>query len=266
MEFLAVIVAFLISQSLTGDGEPVTGWAGRWLQLIQKRSENTKLVILVYALLPTLVLAGLITLIGNSFLSFVISVPVLLLAFRSGDQPERLAEYHMKKESGDDKGAWNLAVSELGLEPQLYEPDDDNLDEGVQAGLIYQYLERFFATVFWFMAFGAPGVVLVWLISTAIHSEMADAFWYRVKHALYWIPVRLMAFTLALMGSFSHCFPAWLEQAKEFEQDDRVLLVNCLNTAVGQVEQENMLEETLALIKRSQWAWMVGLALMLIFG
>ncbi|MEJ2042384.1 MAG: regulatory signaling modulator protein AmpE [Reinekea sp.] len=266
MKFLAVVMSYIISQSLSGHGEPVTGWANRWFQFLQQCGLGIKLVVLVYALLPVLLFSALLYWVDSVILSFVISIPVLLLAFKSGDQPERLAEYKAKRESGEDEAAWHIAVSELGLERQLYEPNDELLDDGVQAGLAYLYLERFFVSIFWFIAFGAPGVLLVWLIATLIRAEQVDAFLYRVKHALFWMPVRLMAFTLALMGNFTHCFPVWLEQAKQFEKDDRVLLINCLNTAVGRVNEDTMLEESLALIKRCEWAWLVGLALMLIFG
>ena len=86
------------------------------------------------------------------------------------------------------------------LEGQIYEPGDESIDQGVQAGLAYQFLERFFVTVFWFMAFGAPGVLLAWLMSTAVQGENVDAFCHRVKQALYWIPVRLMAFYPCING------------------------------------------------------------------
>ena len=68
------------------------------------------------------------------------------------------------------------------------------------------------------------------------------------------------------MGNFSRCFQVWLEQAKEFDRDDRVLLVTCLKSAMDEVSEDALLDETLSLIKRAQLAWLVGLALLLIFG
>lgn len=266
MSFLAVIIAYIVSISLSGHGEPATRWATRWHGLIAERKWGTKVQLALYALLPTLLLAALLLWVDNGLLNFVVSLGLLLLAFKSGDQPENLAEYRRKLEADDEQGAWQLAVDELGLEGQMYEPGDEEIDQGVQAGLAYLYLERFFVSVFWFMAFGAPGVLLVWLVSTAMHSEQVDAFCHRVQQALYWIPVRLMAFTLGLMGNFAHCFQVWLEQAKDFDRNDRVLLVTCLKSALGEVNDEHMLEDTLALIKRSQLAWLVGMALLLIFG
>jgi membrane protein required for beta-lactamase induction len=266
MSFLAVIIAYVISISLSGHGEPVTKWALHWHQALSDRKWNTKLCLALYALLPALVIGLILFWVGSGVLNFVVSIAVLLLAFKSGDQPESLADYQRKTEAGDDQAAWQLAVNELGLEGQMYEPGDESMDEGVQAGLAYLYLERFFVTVFWFMAFGAPGVVLVWLVSTAMHGEHIDAFCHRVKQALYWIPVRLMAFTLGLMGNFSHCFQIWLDQAKDFDRNDRVLLVTCLKSALGDVSSDEMLEHTLQLIKRSELAWLVAIALSLILG
>lgn len=266
MTFLAVIIAYIISISLSGHGEPVTQWAHRWQAFLAKQKFGVKVSVALYALLPTLVLALLLAWVDNGILTFVVSVAVLLLAFKSGDQPENLAEYQRKTEAGEDQAAWQVAVDELGLEGQIYEPGDESIDQGVQAGLAYQFLERFFVSVFWFTAFGAPGVLLAWLMSTAVHGEQVDAFCHRVKQALYWIPVRLMAFTLGLMGNFSRCFQVWIEQAKDFDRDDRVLLVTCLKSAMDDVNEDTMLDETLKLIKRSQLAWLVGLALLLIVG
>lgn len=266
MSFLAVIIAYIISISLSGHGEPVTRWVSQWQTLIAKQKWGSKLQLVVFALLPTVVLAGILLWIDSGILNFVVSIGILLLAFKSGDQPESLDEYRRKQEANEPQAAWQIAVDELGLEGQMYEPGDEGIDEGVQAGLGYLYLERFFVSVFWFMAFGAPGVLLVWLVTTAMKGEQIDAFLNRVKQALYWIPVRLMAFTLGLMGDFAHGFQVWLEQAKDFDRNDRVLLVTCLKSAMGDTNPDTMLEETLALIKRSQLAWLVGLALLLIFG
>lgn len=266
MGFLAVIIAYLTSISLSGHGEPVSRWAQQWFTVLQKRQWNVKLTIALYALFPALLLAFALILVDSGLLTFVVSLALLLLAFKSGDQPESLAEYQRKTEAGDDQGAWQLAVEELGLERQMYEPGEEGVDNGVQAGMAYLYLERFFVPVFWFMAFGAPGVLLVWLVTTAGHGECTDAFCQRVKQALFWIPVRLMTFTLALMGNFSQCFQVWLEQARDFERDDRALLVTCLKSALGPSNDDNFLKDTLALVKRTQLTWLVGLALLLIFG
>lgn len=266
MGFPAIIVAYIVSISLSGHGEPATRWAQRWLAVLSARQWDSRLVIVLYALLPAVLLGVLLAVVGSGVLSFVVSVALLLLAFKSGDQPESLAEYRRKTEAGSDHEAWQLAVDELGLERQMYEPGEEGIDEGVQSGLAYLYLERFFVHVFWFVAFGAPGVLLVWLVTAGGQGSDVDAFSQRVKQALYWIPVRLMTFTLALMGDFNHGFHVWLEQVRDFERDDRVLLVSCLKSSLGRSSEDQLLEDTLSLLKRTQLAWLVGIALMFIFG
>lgn len=267
MDFIAIIVAYLVSISLSGHGEPLTGLALDWRNMLQKRGWSAKITVVLFALVPAVVLAILLWWVSSGIITFVVSVGVLLLAFKSGDQPEVLEEFTRKQEAEDDQGAWQLAVEELGLAAQMYEPGDDAIEEGVQAGLAYLFLERFFVAIFWFIAFGAPGVVLVWLVSTALNDDQqSDAFFHRVKHALYWIPVRLMTFTLALVGDFNRCFPIWLKEVRDFERDDRVLLVTCLKAAVGERSVENLLPESMTLLRRSQYAWLVGLAIILILG
>lgn len=266
MDFLAILIAFIVSISLSGHGEPLTRWALRFHTWLSARGLGDRLCLALYALLPAVIVGLLLFWVSSGLLDFVVAVAVLLLAFKSGDQPENLDEYQRLTEAEDESAAWQLAVNELGLEGQMYEPGDANIDEGVQAGLAYLYLERFFVSVFWFMAFGVPGVVLVWLVATALQGEQVDAFCHRVKQALYWIPVRLMAFTLALMGNFNQCFQIWLDQAKDFDRNDRVLLITCLKSALGEVNEDAMLAHSLELIKRSQLAWLVCLGLMLILG
>ncbi|MDN3650505.1 regulatory signaling modulator protein AmpE [Reinekea marina] len=267
MDFIAIIVAYLVSISLSGHGEPLTGIVIEWRDFLQKRGWNAKITVALFALIPTVVLALLTGWKPSGIITFVISVGVLLLAFKSGDQPEVLEEFTRKQEAEDDQGAWQLAVEELGLAAQMYEPGDEAIEEGVQAGLAYLFLERFFVSVFWFIAFGAPGVLLVWLISTALNDDQqSDVFFHRVKHALYWIPVRLMTFTLALVGDFNHCFSIWLKEVKDFERDDRVLLVTCLKAAVGERSVERLLPDSMTLLRRSQYAWLVALAVNLILG
>lgn len=266
MDFLAVIIAFVISLSVSGHIEPAAKVARKWRVLAFNERINVKFSLFLYALLPALLVGLFLYWVQSGLLTFVFSVAFLILAFESADQPEKLADYHRKLEAEDEQGAWQLAVDELGLERHIYEPGDDAIDEGVQGGLGYLYLERFFVTVFWFVTFGVAGVFLVWLTRLIFKDEAVDPFCYRVKQALYWIPVRLMAFTLALMGNFADCFPVWLKQATEFDRDDRVILVTCLQSALGSVSSDKLLPETLALLKRTQWSWLVGLALLFIFG
>ncbi|TXR54262.1 regulatory signaling modulator protein AmpE [Reinekea thalattae] len=265
MDFLVVLIAYLVSISLSSYDEPFTEWTLGWRRLTARIKLNRALALAVYLLAPVVLLAAVLWFFSNSLVSFVCSLALLLLVFRSGDQPEKLAEYQAKVDQGDEQAAWQIAVDSLGLESQMYQPGDDGIDEGVQAGLGYLFLERFFVPVFWFIAFGAPGVLLVWLTSALMRDEQVDAFCHKVKHALYWIPVRAMAITTALVGSFSHCFPVWTQQSKDFDSDDRVLLVRCMQSAICQADECDMLSETLKLLKRTQFAWLVMLGFWLLF-
>ena len=56
MTFLAVIIAYVISISLSGHGEPVTRWAHAWQSFIAKQAFGVKACVAIYALLPALVL------------------------------------------------------------------------------------------------------------------------------------------------------------------------------------------------------------------
>lgn len=266
MGFIAVILAYVISISLTGQHSSVQGYVARWQGLVFERGWNSKLALTIYSLLPALILGAVLAWLGSGFLVFVVSVVMLLLAFRAGDQPDKLDEFRRKQEAGESSEAWHVAVESLGLEQHLYEPNDPNLQQGVQSGISYLYLERFFVPVFWFVVFGPAGVLFVWLVGLSTAEQPNGSFCERVKQALYWFPVRLMTFTLALMGNFMRCFPVWLGEVRVFERNDRELLVRCTEMALVDIEAPALLDETIQLMKRSQLAWLVVLALILIFG
>lgn len=188
MDFLVVVIAYVISVSVTHYDEPVSAVAMRWRKFCYRPSMSAKLGVAVYALVPTLLLGFILHLLSSGFVEFVLSLALLLLAFKSGDQPESLAEYQRKVEQGEDAAAWQIAVEELGLEGQMYEPGEEGIQEGVQAGLGYLFLERFFVPVFWFIAFGAPGILLVWLVSVLLKDESVDSFAHLVRHGALLVP------------------------------------------------------------------------------
>ena len=91
MDFLSVILAYLVSISLSGHGEPATAWVLRWRAHLVGRDLGAKLTMVIYALLPALLVACLQWWVDNFIFNLVLSVTLLLLAFQSGDQPENLA-------------------------------------------------------------------------------------------------------------------------------------------------------------------------------
>ncbi|MEX0603924.1 MAG: adenosylcobinamide-phosphate synthase CbiB [Marinobacter sp.] len=150
---------------------------------------------------------------------WVVSVLVvwLALSLRGLTEHARAVEYPLRA------GAIELARTQVG---RIVSRKAEALDEsGVATAATESVLENgadaVFATIFWFLVAGIPGVVLHRAVNTL------DAMWgYRnerlltfgrvaalLDDALNWIPARLTALTYALTGRTRTAFHCWQNQA-----------------------------------------------------
>lgn len=165
-------------------------------------------------LLATLLMFWLPT--GILWLLSVLAVWVAL-SLRGLTEHARAVEYPLR--AGDIQSA----RTQVG---RIVSRRAESLDEsGVATAATESVLENgadaVFATIFWFLLAGLPGVVLHRAVNTL------DAMWgyrnerflsfgrvaARLDDALNWIPARLTALTYALMGRTGTAFQCWREQA-----------------------------------------------------
>ncbi len=84
--------------------------------------------------------------------------------------------------------------------------------------------DAIFAAIFWFVLFGAPGVVLYRLANTldAMWGYKTDRFTHfgwaaaRIDDALNWLPARLTALSYAITGSTWNAISCWFKQASQW--------------------------------------------------
>ncbi|WP_394169061.1 regulatory signaling modulator protein AmpE [Saccharospirillum alexandrii] len=274
MTFLAAILAWLVSLSLTDSRVPGRDWLAGPLEQVFTRLGGGVWVYALVVAVPVVLLAAVLGWFDLWLVTFLVSLGGLVLVFGSGDQADQLKQYREYQADDETDSAYEHAVNTLGLPEGLYEGGPQQMDEALNLSIAYQLLERFFVALFWFVAFGAPGVLLVVLVRHArsvllqMPSEASSAvsLAVQVHHAINWIPARLLTLSLALVGDFSQSFAIWLRRVRDFELVDRSLLESSLKVSLPENPDAQRPEDVLALVKRAQVLWMVVIALATIFG
>jgi len=103
--------------------------------------------------------------------------------------------------------------------------------------VLRQSLVRLFGVVFWFLLMSAPGAVLYLL------SHLAREQWHgeprfgqvaaQVAHLLDWLPVRVIAFSFAIVGNFQDAMESWRGQAHEWGEENEGILLAAGAGALG---------------------------------
>ncbi|WP_028669438.1 regulatory signaling modulator protein AmpE [Saccharospirillum impatiens] len=274
MTFMAAILAWLVSLSLSGNRMPGQGVTTRPLEQVFTRLGGRIWVYVLAMAVPVLLLSAILAWFDLWLVTFLVGFGSLVLVFGSSDQVDQLKQYRQYQVDGESDRAYELAVEAFDLPEGLYEGGSEQMDEALNVSLAYQLLERFFVALFWFVAFGASGVLLVVLVRHArsiltqqpSEDNSAASLAVQVHHAINWIPARLLTLSLALVGDFSQSFAIWLRRVRDFELVDRALLESSLRVSLPENPDAQRPEDVLSLMKRAQVLWMVVIALATIFG
>lgn len=269
MTFLAALLAWLVSMSVTARRLPGIDSLHAFLSFLIRRLGGGTLALLAIVLVPAILVWALLWWLDIWLLSLLVGFVMLVLAFGPGDQADRLKEYRELQQAGEDEAAYQLAVSSLGMQEGLYERGASQMDQGVKQGIAYLLFQRFFVSLFWYVAFGAPGVMMAALLTQVqplFRGEPGGPLALQLSHAVNWIPVRLLTLSLALVGNFAQGFAIWVRRLREFEYVDRALLASAVRSSLPGEPHEQRPEDLLLLIKRAQVLWLVILAGFIIFG
>lgn len=268
MTFLAALLAWLVSLSLTGDRFPDAEKLQTWVSRLVQRFGGNRWIFLVVLFVPVLLAAAVLWSLDIWLIYLLVGFAALVLAFGPGDQADRLKQYREYQENDQPDEAYRVAVDYLGLPEGLYEGGAREMDEALKYSLAYMSFQRFFVTVFWFAAFGVPGVILASLLPLLLpvfRGEPAGPLSVQLHHAINWIPVRLLTISLALVGNFAQSFAIWWRRLREFEITDQSFLVSSVDAALPDKPSAQQPEDVLVLFKRAQILWLVALALFTIF-
>ncbi|GGF67011.1 beta-lactamase regulator AmpE [Alteromonas lipolytica] len=151
----------------------------------------------------------------SGFISFILQSLILFLCLGSEPLRKTYRSFLQAAERGDLE-ACHLYTRELGHCTNL-EVADEPAEQGKSFGqhLLWLNYQQYAAVILFFTAFGAAGAMAyvtsrecyrLWCETDAKRKE-SMAKW---MHILDWLPVRITAFGLLLVGHFSRALPVWL--------------------------------------------------------
>ncbi|MDC0003408.1 hypothetical protein OAE19_03335 [Porticoccaceae bacterium] len=247
------------------------------------------------------------------FFVFLLELLVLLYALGRGNLDTQVSLLSSDLERDDLQAAFHDAAVFNIAHREGNASNSADLRNEIFAALPYRIFERSFAVVFLFFFLGAPAALCYRLLalhgdlslekdadesaasnkSAAGESEDAvgeeslgdspkviatptaerNSPALKLLWLLEWIPVRLLGFTVGLVGSFSDTATHLRELLFCRHTATAELLRRCVQGALGKSEQADPESETLnkaeinevtSLFRRSMTAWLVGIAILVI--
>ncbi len=183
---------------------------GAWLRLLawaERQSafrHNPWLQLAVLVLLPLAALALLLAVIGvplHGWLALPVHLWVLVYSLGRGDPLVALGPFRDAWRREDVEAAYLVAQRDLGVEAA----DSDSLLHQAQGFLLWQGYQSFFAVIFWYALLGPLAALAYRLLALTDEHAQDPALRTRAaqwRHAFDWLPVRLLAGSFALVGSF----------------------------------------------------------------
>ncbi|WP_323114456.1 regulatory signaling modulator protein AmpE [Pseudomonas guariconensis] len=162
-----------------------------WTLAILVLAPVALLVLLLHVLEP----------VAYGLLALPVHLLVLIYSLGRGDIKASLGPFRDAWRRADDQAALHVAERDLGLVAD----DAPGLLVRVQGHLLWQAYQSFFAVIFWYFLLG-PGAALAYrLLALSAENSRQPALKERaeqLRHALDWLPVRVLALSFALVGDF----------------------------------------------------------------
>ena len=246
------------------------------------------------------------------FFVFLLELLVLLYALGRGNLDTQVSLLSSDLERQDLQAAFHDAAVFNIAHREGNASNSADLRNEIFAALPYRIFERSFTVIFLFFFLGAPAALCYRLLALhgdlslendadesltasqeSAEEESADAVAedrldqnpdaipnaalnspaLRLLWLLEWIPVRLLGFTLGLVGSFSDTATHLRKLLFCRHTATAELLRRCVQGALGKPDQADPKSETLSkaeidavtsLFRRSMTAWLVGIAILVI--
>ncbi|MGM0630583.1 MAG: beta-lactamase regulator AmpE [Pseudomonadota bacterium] len=238
-------------------------WSSARLQDEKWESEPVQLVRL---LIPALGVGLLVVLLDNLMVTFIVSILALLLAFNCEPARKNYKEYLKAANRGDE-------ASVIEHQQALTEFAGRHQPQQISDSLIWINYRQYIAVMFYFVLFGSFGALVYATLryaETQQRQEESVSPWQQLLWFADWVPVRLAAFGLLIVGHFSRALPEWLQQSLNPQADPDTLLFNVASKAEDSPQHPDDRTEHIAcqlrLMRRQQIFWVCVIAALTLTG
>lgn len=283
MSFLIVLLAILLLEAYSDlSAVQRDSWVRKWHQGLAAIPFLAPLPVIglsLFVAIPVIILHLLLSSMAHhwGFTAFVVELLVLLYALGRGNLDRQIALITADLPPNELQAAFaDAVVVDTASREGNIQAEGDLCEQAFKA-LPYRIFERTFVVIFWFYLFGAPAALAYRLL--ALHADRVLVE-HKLKSAdlalhwlwlLEWLPVRLLALTLGLVGNFSYALSA--AKARMFCRitGTAEFLRAVVQGALGNKPSELGLSrqgvnDITAIFGRAMSCWMVVIAILVIAG
>ncbi|MBU6958066.1 regulatory signaling modulator protein AmpE [Pseudomonas sp. CVAP len=247
---------------------------GGWLRELAKYEASPKLanrpwLVLALLVLFPVALLGFLLLVLEPVAYGLLALPVHLLvviySLGRGDLLGGLGPFRDAWRREDLQAAALVAKRDL----DICADSGEQLLQKVQAHLLWQAYQSFFAVIFWYFLLGPVAALSYRLLALAAEHSKNPAVVERaaqLRHAFDWLPVRLLAASFALVGNFVAVSRVMLHELLNWNISAAQLIEN-VGVVAGEIpapvagpEGVHNLDQIWELLLRAAVVWYAGFA------
>lgn len=242
---------------------------GLWLRWLARSEAWGPWPGLLLAVLLPVALVGLLLLVlkplAYGWLALPVHLLVLVYSLGRGDVQAALGPFRDAWHRGDEQAALYVVERDMGVPAG----DQGELLGQVQEYQLWQAYQGFFAVIFWYALLGPlPALAYRLLALSAAHARhpgLAERA-VQLRHAMDWLPVRVLAASFALVGNFDAVSRAVLHDLLAWELPAVRLLAGAGRAACELAEPQadaqgiGSLDELWQLLVRAAVLWYAAFA------